>query len=116
LKTDVIRPLSVRYMGFQSTSEGREYALRVDGQGEEPRLVVFVIPHQAFASREARFQDAPDLCFAKLQRELLGENTPTPASRLVLTSADLAEYRESQTRKSPERKRARPILPGNGGA
>ena len=34
MKGEVVRPASVRYMGFQSTSEGREYTLRVDGQGE----------------------------------------------------------------------------------
>jgi hypothetical protein len=115
VKSDGIRPAAVRYMGFQSTNEGREYTLRVDGQGEEPRLFVLVIPHEAFTSKEARFQDAPDLCFAKLQRELLGENEPTPGSRLVLTSADLAQYRETQTKRTPERKPRPPVPPaGNG--
>jgi hypothetical protein len=113
VKVDAVRPAAVRYMGFQSTSEGREYTLRVDGQGDEPRLFVLVIPHEAFTSKEARFQDAPDLCFAKLQRELLGENVPTPGSRLVLTSADLAQYRETQTKRTPERK-PRPVTPPQG--
>ncbi len=115
MKADAVRPAAVRYMGFQSTTEGREYTLRVDGQNAEPRLFVFIIPHAAFASKEARFQDAPDLCFAKLQRELLGEHEPTPGSRHVLTSADLAHYRETQTKRPPERKRP-PIPPPQGGA
>jgi hypothetical protein len=102
-------------MGVESTDEGREYTLRVDGPGAEPRLFVFVILHAAFASKEARFQDAPDLCYAKLQREILGENEPAPGSRRVLTSADFAAYRETQTKRVPERKR-RPVLPpANGG-
>jgi hypothetical protein len=94
----------VRYLGFESTREGREYTLRVDGEGE-PRVFVFVIPHAAFSAKEARFQDAPDLCFAKLQREILGEaSAPVIASRFVLTSEDLAHYRETQTKRPPERK------------
>lgn len=93
----------MRYMGFESTSVGREYTLRVDGEGE-PRVFVFVISHAAFSAKEARFQDAPDLCFAKLQREILGEAAPVPGSRFVLTSQDLAHYRETQTKRPPERK------------
>ena len=99
---------SVRYMGFESTSEGREYTLRVDGEGD-PRTFVFVIPHAAFTSKEARFQDAPDLCFAKLQREILGEATPVPGARFVLSSTDLAAYRETQTKRAPERKPRAPL-------
>jgi hypothetical protein len=100
----------LRYLGFVSTNEGREYTLRVDAEGE-PRTFVLVITHAAFASREARFQDAPDLCFAKLQRELLAEPALVPGPRLVLTSSDLAEYRQAQTKRPPERK-TRPV--GNG--
>jgi hypothetical protein len=75
----------------------------VDGEGET-RVFVFVIPHTAFAARQARFQDAPDLCFAKLQRELAAEPALLPGSPLVLTPSDLAEYRETQTKRSPDRK------------
>jgi len=102
------RAPSVRYMGFESTSEGREYTMRVESEGD-PRVFVFVIPHAAFSSKEARFQDAPDLCFAKLQREILSEATPGPGARFVLTSADLAAYKDVQTKRVPEKKpRPRP--------
>ncbi len=104
------RPLSIRYMGFRCTGEGREYTLRVDG-GAEPRQFVLVIPHAAFAEKQARFQDAPDLCFAKLQRELAQDAELAPGGPLVLSPADLAEYRELQARRSPERKRRRPPVP-----
>jgi len=106
----MIRPPSVRYMGFEATTEGREYTLRVDGEGD-PRTFVFVIPHSAFTSKEARFQDAPDLCFAKLQRDVLGENAPVAGARFVLTSADLAAYRDVQTKRTPEKKPRPPVPP-----
>jgi hypothetical protein len=104
------RPLSIRYMGFSCTSQGREYTLRVDGEGD-PRVFVLVIPHTAFTEKQARFQDAPDVCFAKLQRELALDSLRVPGPPLVLTSADLAEYRETQAKRTPERKRRRPPSP-----
>jgi hypothetical protein len=106
----VTRPASLRYVGFESTKEGREYTLAVDGEGES-RVFVLVILHAAFAARQARFQDAPDLCFAKLQRQLAAEPALVPRSRVVLTSSDLAEYRETQTKRVPER-RSRAVRSG----
>jgi len=100
---------SIRYMGFRSTGDGREYTLRVEGEGD-PRVFVILIPHAAFSERQARFQDAPDLCYAKLQRELTLDATLAPGKMLVLTAADLADYRDLQTKRSPERKRRRPPI------
>ena len=108
--TGAQRPASIRYLGFRSTGEGRAYTLRVDG-GETPRVVTITIPHDAFASKQARFQDAPDVCFAKLQRALVADSQLMPGPPQVLTPADLAEYREMQAKRSPERKRRRPPSP-----
>ena len=58
--------------------------------------------------QEARFQDAPDLCFARLQRELEIDAALVPGPPLVLTSADFADYRDRQAKGSGERKRRRP--------
>ena len=104
------RSPSIRYLGFRCTGDGREYTLRVDGEGD-PRLFVLMIPYAAFTEKQARFQDAPDLCFAKLQRDLAADAQLLPGPPLVLTPADLAEYRELQARRSPERKRRRPPNP-----
>jgi hypothetical protein len=90
-------------MGFKTTPDGREYTLRVDGSGD-PRFFTVVIAHAVFASRQARFQDAPDLCFAKLQRELTANAELPQGSQVVVTTADLADYREAQNRRSPDRK------------
>ena len=79
------RPPSIRYMGFRCTNEGREYTLRVDGAGD-PRVFTVTIPHTAFNSRQTRFQDAPDLCFAKLQRELAANAELPDGLHLVLTT------------------------------
>ena len=49
-----LRPPAVRYLGFRTTADGREYSLRVAGE-LELRLFVLLITHEVFASREARF-------------------------------------------------------------
>jgi hypothetical protein len=97
------RPVSIRYMGFECTSQGRAYRLRVDGVGD-PRLFTVTIPNVAFESRKARFQDAPELCFARLQRELLSNADLPDGLELVITPAELDEYRDAQLRRSPDRK------------
>jgi hypothetical protein len=100
------KPPAVFYMGFRTTPTGREYRLRVAAQPEPLHFVLF-IPHAAFAAREARFQDAPDLCFAKLQRELEANPDLEPGSRLVVTTQELEEYRIARDRRPPGRQRKR---------
>ncbi len=98
------KPPAVRYVGFRTTDQGREYTCRVnDGLGER-RFVLF-IGHQAFASREARFQDAPDLCCARLQRELAADPGLLPGSPLALTAEELLDYRNVREHRAPGRKR-----------
>jgi hypothetical protein len=107
-----MRPLSVRYLGFESTDTGRLYSLSVDGE-EGARHFAVLIPHAAFASRRVRFQDAPDLCFAKIQRELASDPALVPGETLVVSDAEIDLYSEGQTKRSPERKK-RVVVPGTG--
>jgi hypothetical protein len=97
------RAASIRYLGFECTSEGRAYRLRVEGVGD-PRMFTVTIPTAAFESRKARFQDAPELCFARLQRELHSNADLRDGVSLVITPVELDEYREAQQRRSPDRK------------
>ena len=100
-----IRP-TVRYLGFRTTDEGREYTMRATSAGE-PASFVMLIRHQAFASGSLRFQDAPDLCSSKLTRLLAAvPGEPEPQQRLVFTLEELLEYRDSRRPPAPTRKRA----------
>lgn len=100
---------AISYTGFTTTSAGREYRLRVT-DGLEPRVFVLLIPHAAFAAREMQFQDAPDLCFARLQRELLADPELLPeTTRLVLTAADLLDYKVAHEKPAAVRKRKLPV-------
>ena len=100
------KPPAVFYLGFRTTPTGREYQLRVAAQ-PEPRHFILFIPHAAFAAREARFQDAPDLCFAKLQRELEANPDLESGSRLVVTGQELELYRIARDHRPPGRRRKR---------
>lgn len=92
---------TISYAGFATTREGREYSLRVS-DGLQPRTFVMLIPHAAFAAREVRFQDAPDICFARLQRELVADPELLPdTTKLVLSAADLLDYKASHEKATP---------------
>ena len=84
----------VEYVGFQASGAGREYTLLVrPGAGEEPIQFTLEILNEAFTSGRLRYQDAPELCFRKLQRELVACAEGLPKRRLIVADADLEEYR-----------------------
>lgn len=96
-------PPTLSYLGFRATPQGREYTVRVGGPGSEPRLFVLFIAHATFASGAARFQDAPDLCFARLRRELAANPDLQPGERLVFSPQELSDYR-GEHRTAPGRR------------
>jgi hypothetical protein len=80
------------YKGFTVNEATRDYALRVTTPGAEARDFTVAISNDAFLAQRVRYQDAPGICFWKLQREL----TLCPdlaAARLAVTDAELEEYR-----------------------
>ena len=88
----------VEYVGFAARGAAREYVLRVRSvASDKPLEFILVIPHEAFTSGRARYQDAPEICFLKLQRELLACAEGLPEPRLVVTDAELADYRRAHS-------------------
>jgi hypothetical protein len=110
-KPSAARATTVRYLGFESTSAGRSYRLRADVAGE-PRHVTVIVPGQAFAEHKLRFQDAPELCVARLQREIESGADVPDGLELRVTPDELDVYRESQGRRPSER-RSRPARNGS---
>lgn len=91
----------VEYLGFKSQQTTREYALRVRRVGDDDREFTLVIGNDAFRSNRVRYQDGPEICFWKLQRELSdSEEGHLPARRLVVSNEELDAYREAHTPKS----------------
>jgi hypothetical protein len=111
LKTPVARVPTVRYLGFECTSGGRSYRLQAEVAGG-PRHVTLTIPNAAFAAHKLRFQDAPEFCVARLQREIDSGADVPDGLELLITPGELDAYRESQTRRPSER-RPRPARTGS---
>lgn len=101
----------VEYVGFTTRGPHRAYALRVRRAASQPEDVIIVIPIEAFVAGRVRYQDGPEICFLKLQRELLVCAGGKPARELSVTDADLADYRAAHAPKPPQR-RPRPPLAG----
>lgn len=91
----MMRP-TVEYVGFHSTTERREYQLRLRN-GDEIREYTVGIALAAFVTGKARYQDGPQISFLKLNRELLATGAPPEEGDYTISEAELSEYREAHT-------------------
>jgi hypothetical protein len=94
---------NVEYLDFSVGKGTRDYRLRVR-RGAESHEVTIAIPMEAFLSGRVRYQDAPDICFLKVQREIEGrEDLGFPTRALALTDEEFEEYKVSHTPKGVRR-------------
>jgi hypothetical protein len=94
----------VEYVGFRAQERSREYTLLVKRVGDDPRTFTLAIPTEAFLAHRLRYQDAPEICFIKLQRELAACPDGLPQAYLSVTDSDLLEYRQAHSPKAPQRR------------
>jgi hypothetical protein len=88
----IVRPqLALQYMGFKNDGPCREYRLMVR-EGENVREYTVSIPQTAFSDGRARLQDGPDICYLRMQREMLANGLTGP-THLTITDEDLQAYR-----------------------
>jgi hypothetical protein len=94
--------LRSEYVGFTVDETSRIYTMRVRKPGGILHEFQIAIANQAFLTNRVRYQDAAEICFLKLERELsqCAEDT-LPAPRMQVTDAELDEYRVSHTKKPP---------------
>lgn len=103
--------LRSEYVGFTVDETSRIYAMRVRRPGGEVHEFEIAIANAAFLSKKVRYQDAAEICFLKLERELgQCDEDSMPETRLVVTEAELDEYREAHTKKP---KPSRPRFPAS---
>lgn len=94
----------VEYVGFAAREAGREYVLRVRrGPGDASDFRV-LIPSAAFSGARVRFQDGPEICFIKLNKELTVSGDALPPQELTVSDVELEEYRVAHTKKPPKRR------------
>jgi hypothetical protein len=92
--------LLVQYVGFTPKRSFREYKFQVREAQDAPRDFILSIANAAFVAHQVRYQDAPDLCSLKLQRELAANANHPAETRFEISNADLETYRVAHTRKS----------------
>lgn len=92
--------MNIQYVGFIVAATSRIYSFRVIDAPEETREFTLKVKSEAFRSTPLKFQDGPDICFARLKRELEGETQESPAElNLDIGEQDIQEYLERHTRK-----------------
>ena len=100
---------TVEYVGFRNLAERREYVLRTHF-GPDTREFTIGIAHAAFSERRVRFQDGPEICFLRLQREIEAAEELPGARDFTITDAELVEYVARHT--VPARRRFALPAPG----
>ena len=87
-------PVSIQYAGFQVQPHGRDYSYYVLNPPSVSRHFICTISHQAFTERRILYQDAADLCYQKLQREILSETGEQPLQpHCMISDQELDAYR-----------------------
>lgn len=85
----------IQYLGFQLKPRGRDYLYLVLSKNTENREFTLTISNQSFVEKRMPYQDAADLCYQKLRKDLDFETPEQPLPRhATLSDEDLDEYLE----------------------
>lgn len=93
----------MQYLGFKPGNEWREYSFQVRYAGEDVRDFTLTILNEAFTSHRVRYQDAPDVCSAKLRRELIANPNHPSHTSFAISDTELADYKAGHSPKAPHR-------------
>src|SRR5579863_981819 len=87
----------IQYVGFNGTADSRVYGFHVIHAPHEPREFTVEIQSGVFGSSQLRFQDGPDICFARLKQGLLEETQDARTeSHLNISEQDVRMYVETR--------------------
>lgn len=96
--------IQIRYLGFELKESGRDYSYRVVDAKDGDREFILSISNRAFLEHHFPYQDAPALCYHKLQKALEAESPEQPVPyRSILSDQELEE---SISRRQPARRRS----------
>ncbi|HEY6272319.1 MAG TPA: hypothetical protein VIX19_10035 [Terriglobales bacterium] len=86
----------IQYVGFNGTAGSRAYDFHVVDVPREPRNFTVEINSEAFGPSRLRFQDGPDICFARLKEGLQEETSDARAEvHLNISEQDVRVYLEA---------------------
>ena len=84
---------NIRYLGFESTEDGRRFDFSITASGQESTRVSIVIPALMFTGENRiSFQESAKICYEKLRVLLENEQIQTPL-RIRITGDDIAQFR-----------------------
>jgi len=84
---------NIRYLGFESTVDGRRFDFSITGVGREAQRVSLVIPLPMFSgTNKITFQESAKICYEKL-RVLIEREKVEEQMRIRLTGDDIAQFR-----------------------
>jgi hypothetical protein len=84
---------NIRYLGFESTEDGRRFDFSITATGEESTRVSLIIPALMFTGTDRiSFQESAKICYEKLRVLLETEKIQSPL-RIRLTGDDIAQFR-----------------------
>jgi len=87
--------VNIQYVGFTVMAASRIYSFRAISTPQEVREFTVKVPSETFRTTPLRFQDAPDVCLARLRRELDRETPESHAQlHLLVEQQDIQEYAE----------------------
>lgn len=87
--------MQIQYLGFQPKARGRDYAYLVIDRKSEKREFTFSISNQPLTERRVRYQDAPGICYQKLQKVLELETAEhSLPGHSTVSDQELDDYRE----------------------
>jgi hypothetical protein len=92
----------MEYMGFKSTTQGREYAFHVRFSQEDSRDYTVTITGGAFASRRVSFQDGPNVCSSRLKRELTANPAVASGTSFLIDEKEIDDNKSKVVTESPK--------------
>jgi hypothetical protein len=102
----------MEYMGFTSTTQGREYAFHVRFSADDSRDYTVTIALEAFSSRRVSYQDGPNVCSSRLKRELTANPGVPTGSSFLIDEKEMDDHKLIDMSKGPKR-RYGPKLPND---
>jgi len=85
----------IQYMGYQPRLNMRIYTFRVIDALVEAREFEVSINTETLSNSKFKYQDVPDLCFAKLKHDLTFETEENPLPpKFTVSDAELRKYVE----------------------
>jgi hypothetical protein len=86
----------IQYIGFNGTAASRVYGFHVIDGARDSREFTVEIHAEAFGPFGLRFQEGPDICFARLKQGLLEETQDARTEgHLNISEQDVRMYLES---------------------